>query len=470
MQFRKAAKISAYSMFLIVVCALLAQSAGASPGRSDPAAPARFAGNFAQVQVGLDERITLVDISSLPRAPGGQPQVLDDGKSVRVQLPAESVKALIEQGAEITVLRQFVLVQGGASQGVVLESDASPLAACSGTYYDDDNPYNVYIQNNMYWFGSGIDFSGLPGTPVVACIDVHYEVRNLDWISIVDVALSDEDYQSYMYTLENDWWGSDGDIIQTRTGITAFNGRALSQAWYLWAADYYADGYGYIDNWWIKLYYEEGPPEYCDASASNYSYEHISRVQVGDIDNATAGSNYTDYTHLCTVMKIQTGYQITVTNGYPYDQYDYCGVWVDWNQDKDFADAAETISVSPDQTTPTGGVITFAGTITPPAGAALGSTRMRVRILWKDTISPCGSTSYGEVEDYTIRIVPASWVPGDFVAPNGVDMMDYAVLAGQWRQAPGEPSADITPGCGDGVVDWFDLETLVDNWLVGVGP
>ena len=144
---------------------------------------------------------------------------------------------------------------------------------------------------------------------------------------------------------------------------------------------------------------------YCDAWGNNYGYERISRVQVGDIDNATGGSNYTDYTNLSTTMEIGTGYQIIVTNYYPYDQYDYCGVWVDWNQDEDFDDAAETISVSPDQTTPGGGVITFAGTITPPAGAALGSTRMRVRILWKEAINPCGSTSYGEVEDYTITVL-----------------------------------------------------------------
>jgi hypothetical protein len=144
---------------------------------------------------------------------------------------------------------------------------------------------------------------------------------------------------------------------------------------------------------------------YCSASGSNYTYEHISRVQVGDIDNATAGSNYTDYTHLSTVMQIGAGYQITVTNAYPYDQYDGCGVWVDWNQDEDFEDAAETIAITPDQTTPGGGVITFAGTITPPAGAALGSTRMRIRVTWGTLpISPCGTTTWGEVEDYTIDV------------------------------------------------------------------
>ncbi|MHC4616653.1 MAG: GEVED domain-containing protein [Planctomycetota bacterium] len=159
-----------------------------------------------------------------------------------------------------------------------------------------------------------------------------------------------------------------------------------------------------------------------------------------------------------------------MTNAYPYDEYDRCGVWVDWNQDKLFDDA-ETISISPSQTTPGGGVITFTGTITPPAGAALGSTRMRVRVMWgASAMSPCDATSYGEVEDYTVKVVPSSWLPGDFVGPYGVDMRDFGIVAGQWQKAPGEPSADIAPGCGDGVVDWFDLGVLVDNWLAGVSP
>ncbi|MHC4620404.1 MAG: hypothetical protein ACYTEQ_21860, partial [Planctomycetota bacterium] len=93
---------------------------------------------------------------------------------------------------------------------------------------------------------------------------------------------------------------------------------------------------------------------YCDASGTNYSYEHISRVQVGTIDNPTGGSSYTDYTHLSTVMQTETGYQITVANGYPYDQYDRCGVWVDWNQDEIFDVPTEVISISPDQTQPGG--------------------------------------------------------------------------------------------------------------------
>ena len=61
------------------------------------------------------------------------------------------------------------------------------------------------------------------------------------------------------------------------------------------------------------------------------------------------------------------------------------------------------------------------------------------------------------------------WQPvlGDFGCPDGVDMRDFATLAAQWRQPPGEPSADIAPDGGDGKVDWFDLAVLAENWLAG---
>jgi len=46
-----------------------------------------------------------------------------------------------------------------------------------------------------------------------------------------------------------------------------------------------------------------------------------------------------------------------------------------------------------------------------------------------------------------------------------VDLFDFAVLASQWLQAPGVPSADIAPDSGDGIVDINDLAVLAAHWL-----
>jgi hypothetical protein len=154
--------------------------------------------------------------------------------------------------------------------------------------------------------------------------------------------------------------------------------------------------------------------DYCTASGGGSTETYISGVEVGDINNAgTAADGYVDYTALSTTMEIRTGYGITVTNGAPYDEYDQCGVWVDWNADGDFEEPVEAISM-------TGGPATFTGLIRPPEGAALASMRMRVRIRWKGTLEPCGDTPYGEVEDYTIVVIEEKsyeiWTAGDLQA------------------------------------------------------
>ena len=372
---------------------------------------------FAEVEILLDDQLSLEDIAVLPRASASNLEVLDSPKRVRVQLPASHIKALADNGTQIITLKEFIFVEGRAVQATDFNSGASTMSSCSGPNKFGQSPLNAYILDNMSWYGSGIDFSLVPGNLIVTCIDVHYEVRNLSFSSIVDVALSDEDYQSYMYILVDSWWGGDGDIVETMAGITAFNGKMISQAWYLWAADIYADGYGYIDNWWIKLYYKE--PGYCDASG-NYlvHWQYIKGVQVGSINNIpTDNHHYADYTSLSTTMMPEVGYPITVTRGNPWDDdFDKCGLWVDWNQDMDFSDLHEEIPMSL-------GIdpCTFTGTIVPPAGAVLGNTRMRVRIVWNKTPYPCGNTDYSEVEDYTINV-------GD--APSFVTISGYVKTSG----------------------------------------
>lgn len=59
--------------------------------------------------------------------------------------------------------------------------------------------------------------------------------------------------------------------------------------------------------------------------------------------------------------------------------------------------------------------------------------------------------------------------PGDFDSNCIVDFTDFAILANQWQQPPGSPSADIAPeGSPDGFVDGLDLAVLCDNWLEGI--
>ena len=46
-----------------------------------------------------------------------------------------------------------------------------------------------------------------------------------------------------------------------------------------------------------------------------------------------------------------------------------------------------------------------------------------------------------------------------------INFKDFAILASQWLQAPGEPSADIAPEGGDGVVQKLDRALILEGWL-----
>ncbi len=145
---------------------------------------------------------------------------------------------------------------------------------------------------------------------------------------------------------------------------------------------------------------------YC--SASGNCDEYIQMVQIPGVYTIMSGCDgYLDlsYFNLCNIpVNSSETIDIYIANPYSSDQ---CGVWVDWNNDNDFYDANETISVTgiPDL-----GV--YAATIVPPAGTTLGNYHMRIRIMYTGTLDPCGTTTYGEVEDYSFTVtpeIPATW-------------------------------------------------------------
>jgi len=83
---------------------------------------------------------------------------------------------------------------------------------------------------------------------------------------------------------------------------------------------------------------------------------------------------------------------------------------------------------------------------------------------WSVTYTdPAGIESdWSEVESST----QGSGIPCDFIPDGRVDFLDFAVLASQWLQPPGTPSADIAPAPdGDGMVEYLDLADFAMLWL-----
>ena len=142
------------------------------------------------------------------------------------------------------------------------------------------------------------------------------------------------------------------------------------------------------------------PAGYCDASADECD-EYIARVQFGDIDNSSGcvDGPVVDYTAISTTVQQGATIPIIVTNGPNIYASDQVVVWIDWNQNQVLNDPGEAYPL-----TSADGAQTFTGNITVPVTALPGPTRMRIRMMWTGTPSPCGSSAYGEVEDYTVIV------------------------------------------------------------------
>ena len=139
-------------------------------------------------------------------------------------------------------------------------------------------------------------------------------------------------------------------------------------------------------------------PTYCGATGGG-NYEKISNVTFGTIDNASGGTEYSDFTTFSTSIDKEASDDITVTISGAYAT-DQILVWIDFNQNYTF-ETSEKVYESAT------GVGPHTGTISIPADALLGITRMRVRLhdsSMGPNDTPCGSSDYGEVEDYSVNI------------------------------------------------------------------
>jgi hypothetical protein len=153
------------------------------------------------------------------------------------------------------------------------------------------------------------------------------------------------------------------------------------------------------------------PCQYCTATSGNClvssQSELIGRVNLNTIDNSTGNVNgpagcFNDFTGLSTDLYRGNTYTLTFTNPAPTSS-DLAGAWIDWDQNRTFTGTAEQLTlVSPD------GKATWTSTFTVPNTALVGQTRMRLRVQFGGTLSSCGNTSFGEIEDYSINVLAAT--------------------------------------------------------------
>jgi hypothetical protein len=153
---------------------------------------------------------------------------------------------------------------------------------------------------------------------------------------------------------------------------------------------------------------------YCDAGAANTGFETIGNVLFSDIDNTSIGGpGYEDFTQVPGIVAQGQSYPIDITVDAGYDT-DQALVWIDFDQSDSF-EPGELVFTS------TLGVGPYSGTVAIPSAAMTGSTRMRIRLHdthdgteYQNTpnYTPCDTSTYGQVEDYTIVVTTGG--VGDF--------------------------------------------------------
>jgi chitodextrinase len=154
------------------------------------------------------------------------------------------------------------------------------------------------------------------------------------------------------------------------------------------------------------------PISYCSSQGNSTADEKIGRVVFGTIDNASTGTTgYENFTAQSTTVTRSSAYTITVTPAWTSTSYpEGYAVFIDYNQNGVFTDSGETVWTNAASTT-----TPVSGSITIPATATLGNTRMRVSMKYNGVPASCEAFSYGQVEDYMVNIQAAA---ADTTAPS----------------------------------------------------
>lgn len=167
------------------------------------------------------------------------------------------------------------------------------------------------------------------------------------------------------------------------------------------------------------------PSPYCAGGYDDGSTpwpHYISNVTLGSLNHTSGDTQYAAphyvYYNNIAAPKLAAGntYSLSVTHDWLSSHH--LAVYIDYNQDNDFNDTGERVYQQSIQIAP----ITnpAVGSITIPANAKPGITRMRVMIFEDDgyyarDAMPCtafasGSLDWGETEDYNVTIIPSTGI------------------------------------------------------------
>lgn len=238
------------------------------------------------------------------------------------------------------------------------------------------------------------NFSGTPTT-----VNVGSNVSFTDLTSGVPTA--------WAWTISGSGWTyAGGTTANSQNPIVTFN--TVGQYTVTLVASNSLGSDSEVKTNYITVIQQTGP---CTPSSGTCD-EYINIVQLNTINNTTSctAGGYMSYPSISTSLAKGSTYAATITPGivgqgagaYTDDEI---AIWIDYNNDQDFADAGEQVAY----------VLVAAGwsnvfNFTVPTSATTGLVNMRVRISYSvdGAIDPCVVATYGETEDYKVNITASS--------------------------------------------------------------
>jgi len=141
---------------------------------------------------------------------------------------------------------------------------------------------------------------------------------------------------------------------------------------------------------------------YCDSRGTNTNKEYIQKIKFAGINAKTKDNGgYLDNTgEVGNVIPGDT-YKITLKPKFPANKKkEFWRVWIDWNQNQLFESSELMLATSSKEK-----IVAF---ITIPLSAMTGLTRMRISMKRDAYAEACEVFTRGEVEDYSVNVLPPS--------------------------------------------------------------
>ncbi len=347
---------------------------------------------------GLIERASDKDVFSFSTSGGNIEFAID----THIHYPSLNIKArlLNSSGQEVASSDPSSNLSASINTNVesgtyYIEVDGVGDGANPSVGYSDYGSIGNFTISGKYPKGGGGDDTQAPSNPSgLTASNIAQTTLSLSWTASTDnVGVTGYDvYQG------NNVIGTATSASYNVTGLTA----NTAYEFRVKAKDAAGNVSGFSNTTTATTLDDTGTTTYCNSNGQSISDEYISNVQLGSINNASTGSSggYGDYTTISTSLSKGVSNTITITPTWTGTVYDEAySVWIDYNQDGDFADSGEQVwtkTASKDTS--------VSGSFTVPGTATNGNTRMRVSMKYNGIPTPCESFTYGEVEDYTVSI------------------------------------------------------------------